>query len=258
VLAEPPRTPYDLNFRLFGFSIRIHPLFWLGAALLGAGTLDAGLHFLLIWIVVVLVSILVHELGHAVAYRRFGSDAHIVLWVFVGLAIGSSDVHGRKRRILVSLAGPFAGFILCGLVYASHLATGWGSQPGPVSFLYDNLIWVNLGWGIINLFPVFPLDGGQVSRELCEAARPGRGLRLSLQISLGVAAAVAVYSLTCMIGANIGGLGEVLAEIPWWARGKMMTAILFGCLAVQSYLLLQQVGPGVYYEGPDDRVPWEK
>ena len=79
MLAEPNRTPYDLNFRLFGFPVRIHPLFWLGAVLLGGWTFDLGLEYAAIWVAVVFVSILVHELGHAIAFRTFGVDSHIVL-----------------------------------------------------------------------------------------------------------------------------------------------------------------------------------
>jgi stage IV sporulation protein FB len=259
VFAEPARTPYDLNFRLFGFAVRIHPLFWLGAALLGAGTLNAGLHFLLIWILVVLVSILVHELGHAVAFRRFGSDSHIVLWMFGGLAVPYSAVASRWRRIVVSLAGPTAGFILCGVVYGTHKLTGWGAGNGlPVTYFYLALILVNLFWGIFNLLPVFPLDGGQVAKELCEARWRGRGLLIAFKISIAVAAAVAIYSLVCAIEERSGG-GPLTDNLPWWVpRGSIFTAILFAMLAVQNYQFLQQVGRGIYYEAPDDRVPWER
>jgi Zn-dependent protease len=259
VFAEPARTPYDLNFRLFGFPIRIHPLFWLGAALLGANALNDGLHFLLIWIIVVFVSILVHELGHAVAFRRFGAGSHIVLWIFGGLAVPSNAVIGRWRRIVVSLAGPVAGFVLCGIVYGTHRLTGWGRENGLlVAQLYLWLVWVNLFWGIFNLLPVFPLDGGQVSRELCEAQWRGRGLQIALKISIVVAGAVAIYSLACWFETKNGG-GPLLDNLPWWVpRGGIYTAILFVMLAVQNYQFLQQFGRGVYYEGPDDRVPWER
>jgi Zn-dependent protease len=260
VFAEPARTPYDLNFRLFGFPVRIHPLFWLGAALLGASTLNAGLHFMLIWIVVVLISIMVHELGHAFAFRRFGADSHIVLWMFGGLAVPDSGVNGKWRRILVALAGPFAGFVLCGLVYGTHKLTGWGlpANGAPVTFMYVMLIIVNLYWGVLNLLPVFPLDGGQVARELCEAKWRGRGLQVALKISIGVAAAVAIYSVVTWIEMRNGG-GPLTDLLPLWVpRGSIFLAILFVLLAVQSYQLLQQVGRGYYYEGPDDRVSWDK
>ena len=126
MFAEPARTPYDLNFRLFGFPVRIHPLFWLGAALLGASTLDAGLHFLLIWIARGLVSILVHELGHAVAFRGSVRDSHIVLWMFGGLAVPYSGVTGRWRRICRFAGRADRGVHSVRLVYGSHKLTDWG------------------------------------------------------------------------------------------------------------------------------------
>jgi stage IV sporulation protein FB len=259
VFAEPARTPYDLNFRLFGFPVRVHPFFWLGAGLLNAELLNAGLHFLLIWIAVVFVSILVHEMGHALAFRRFGSDSHITLWMFGGLAVPYSAVIGRWRRILVALAGPLAGFLLCGLVYGSNKLNNWGLENGVIILnLYAWLVVVNLYWGIFNLLPVFPLDGGQVSKELCDAKWRGYGLPMALRISIGVAGAVAIYSVLCWFEMQNGG-GPITDNLPWWfPRGSIFTAILFALLAVQNYQLLQQVGRAVYYEAPDDRVPWEK
>ncbi len=261
MLAEPDRTPYDLTFRLFGFPVRVHPLFWIGALLLGASTLQAGVEFLAIWVAVVFVSILVHEMGHALAYRAFGCGSYIVLWIFGGLAIGSPDVRTRNQKILVSLAGPFAGFVLCGIVYGTHLATGWGSIKHGllVWFLCDTLILVNLYWGILNLLPVYPLDGGQVSRELCQRRSPSRGLRLSFQISIAVAVAVAVYSVVCAIEARSAPPGFLAGVLPvWFPRGSFYTALLFGLLAYQSYQLMRFQGQGYYYEAPDDRLPWER
>jgi len=260
VLAEPDRTPYDLNFRLFGIPVRVHPLFWLGAALLGAPTLTAGLGYLAIWIAVVFVSILVHELGHAFAFRRFGSRSHIVLWMFGGLAVPHAGIAGRWRRIVASLAGPAAGFVLCALVWGSARLTDWPVTGGkPVVYLYVALFLVNLYWGVMNLLPVFPLDGGQVSRELCDAKWRGRGFAVALKISIGTAVAVAVYSLVCELEGRSGRAG-LTSVLPWWVpRGSFFTAILFGLLAAQSYQILQQLrGGGFYSEAPDDRVPWER
>ena len=129
MLAEPDRTPYDLRFRFLGFPVRVHPWFWIATLLLnGDGLLRLGPEYLLIWIVVVFVSILVHELGHALAFRRFGADADIVLYAFGGLAIPTNSIAGRGRRILVSLAGPIAGFVLFGIVYGTNQAFEWGQS----------------------------------------------------------------------------------------------------------------------------------
>lgn len=260
MLVEPERTNYDLKFRLFGFAVRVHPLFWLFTALLGANTLDAGMIYLLIWIAAAFVSILVHELGHAFAFRRFGTDAHIVLYAFGGLAVPWHAVSGRGRRIVVSLAGPFAGFALCGLVYGSQKAFNWAGPEAtlPVIWLYRSLIFINLFWNIFNLFPVFPLDGGQVCREVCTMLSRRRGTRISLEISIAVGGLVALYGFACAIEARNGG-GWLTANLPvWFPRGTLWTGILFAILAVQSYQLLQQRDwTEPHWDYNDDRPPWK-
>ncbi|QJW99748.1 site-2 protease family protein [Frigoriglobus tundricola] len=264
MLVEPERTPYDLRFRFLGFPVRVHPWFWIATVLLnGDGLLKIGPEYLLIWVGVVFVSILVHELGHALAYRRFGADANIVLYAFGGLAIGSHIVSGRGRRILISLAGPVAGFVLCGLVYGTNQALEWGQSaderaPNGLEpwFLYHQLIWVNLIWGLFNLLPVLPLDGGQISREVCGMIWGPRGKRIALQISFAVALAVVAYSMFCAIDSGQYGAG-IMNSLPWWfLRGGVYSAILFGFLAYESYRLLQRVEwTDTHW---DDRLPWER
>jgi stage IV sporulation protein FB len=261
VLLDPGRTPYDMNFGIFGFRVRIHPYFWLCTGLFSLHLLRGTYpEFWFIWMAIVLVSILVHELGHAFAFRLFGCRAYIVLYAFGGLAISNYVLRSRFRRILISLAGPFAGFVLAGLLYLSNDLTGWGEfqlhRPHRW-FLYTNLLYVNFFWGLLNLLPVFPLDGGQVAREFCEWRWPGRGERLSLRTSIWVAVAIAVYSFICAVEKRADKL-HFINEIPWYLRGTPYIGILFLFLAYINYQLLQRFGRGMYYEAPDDRLPWER
>ena len=260
MFVDPERTQYDLKFRLFGFAVRVHPLFWLVMALFGSNLLDQGLSHLLIWIAAAFVSILVHELGHALAFRRFGTDAHIVLYAFGGLAVPWHTVAGRGRRIVVALAGPLAGFALLGLVYGSNQALNWAGPeaPPPMNRLYRSLFFINLYWNILNLLPVFPLDGGQVCRELCSKWSRRRGTRISLEISIAVGGLIALYSFACAIEMRNGG-GWLLANVPWWFPiGTLWTGILFAVLAVQSYQLLQQRDwTEPHWDYNDDRPPWK-
>ncbi|MFM8273839.1 MAG: site-2 protease family protein [Gemmata sp.] len=261
MLADPGRTPYDLRFRVLGFPVRVHPLFWLFTVLFNGDQLlrpPFGVEFLLAWVAVVFVSILVHELGHALLFRRYGAGSYVVLYAFGGLAIPTRPISGRGRRIMVALAGPGAGFVLCGLVYGSNLALGWGEiQNGLlVRFVYHQLVFVNLSWGLLNLLPVYPLDGGQVSRELCGMRLGGRGLRASLKISFGTALAAVAYSLFFALDMSEMG-ADLTRHLPYWVpRGTVYTAILFGLLAYTSYQMLQQSGR--YDSYADDRVPWER
>ena len=125
LLQQPSATPYDLQFSIAGIPVRVHPLFWLIAILFGS---SGNLLFLPVWVFVVFTSILIHELGHAFAFRRFGQRSHIVLHFGGGLTIPESVAWGggwasvalsRGQEIFISLAGPFAGFLQ--LVSLQHL-----------------------------------------------------------------------------------------------------------------------------------------
>ena len=129
LLGEPPRTQGDLNFSLFGIPVRVHPLFWLVALLLGARS--GGAAEIVTWIVALFVSILFHELGHAMAARAYGFQPSITLYGMGGLASYNqpggyrSRGHGPLGQVLISAAGPGAGFLLAavivaGIVLSSH------------------------------------------------------------------------------------------------------------------------------------------
>lgn len=241
---EPPLTRYDLRFNLAGIPVRVHPLFWLVTLLFGAsfGNLPA----LLVWVVAVFVSLLVHELGHALAMRFYGRPSRIVLYFGGGLTVPESTSWGYQRvdvsltanqEIVVSLAGPGAGFLLAGLVLAGGIAAGgsmtivllFGLLPFPffsfpagmgfLNLIVESLLWVNIFWGLVNLVPVFPLDGGQVARMVWIQTDPWDGVRKSLRLSVVAGAVVALAGLILM--------------------QSIFIAILFGLLAFQSYQALQ-------------------
>ena len=87
LLGEPPPTQGDLHFRILGFPVRVHPFFWVSTLLLGMGGGEADPVETLIWIGVVFISILVHELGHAVMQRRYGGRPWVTLYGLGGLAV---------------------------------------------------------------------------------------------------------------------------------------------------------------------------
>jgi membrane-associated protease RseP (regulator of RpoE activity) len=152
--------------------------------------------------------------------------------------VGSAEVGlTPNQHIAVSLAGPFSGFALAGLVLALGVALGGdltittllGIIPIPLvimpygsgilSDLFVTAVWVNIFWGIINLLPVYPLDGGHVSRYILIQRDPWNGIRVSLWISVVA-----------------GGLLAVLGVL---AFGSIYMGFLFGLLAFQSFQMLQ-------------------
>jgi stage IV sporulation protein FB len=219
-----PPTQFDLNFRLAGIPVRVHPLFWLLALFLGLNLPPA---LLVIWIPVVFVSILVHEMGHAVVIRSFGWWPSILLYTFGGLAFYQQSRRDPGKQMLISLAGPAAGFVLAGIVVAALYATGHPERftfgEGPIGITWSRpslqnsnlgalaefLLEVNIFWGLFNLLPIFPLDGGQFLRELLTWMRVPDALVKSLWVSVIVAVACAIYMIQLKLYFNAMLLGSL-------------------------------------------------
>jgi stage IV sporulation protein FB len=259
----PQPTPFDLHWRMFGIDVRVHPFFWLMAVVIGWFWFELrGIPFLLLWVLCVFVSVLAHEMGHVLMGRRFGSYGHILLYSFGGLAFDAGNVRERWQRVLVSFAGPFAQFLLLLLVIAasSVLLPEWRELVTSV-LLRDGLILVimratvpealvtmllliNFYWTILNLLPIYPLDGGHISREILEGLLGHRGLLISLGVSLGLAALLAVQMVW-----------PIIPHFPY--RGGVYMAIFFALMAVSSYQLLQLELNRRPRRYEDDRLPWE-
>jgi Zn-dependent protease len=240
-LLEPETTQFDLRFKLFRTWVRVHPMFWLLSAALGWGWMREGIGWLLLWVGCVFLSILVHEFGHILAGQAFGRPGYIVLYSFGGLAIGDFQVPRRWQRIVISLSGPAAGFVLLGVVWfiKNHLLTQvdqqfWKQRPTLALGVFTGYLmlwWINLVWGIVNLLPIWPLDGGHVSREIFSALFPGNGLRLSLGLSFVLAGLGALYILLTLYN----------PDLPHFGLGSGINALFLGLLALQSFQLLQHV-----------------
>ena len=200
MLGNVAPTEFDLRFSLFGIPVRVHPLFWAVAAYMGWNGEDPKMT--LIWIACVFISILVHELGHAVMAKYFGWPPEIVLYHFGGLAI-YQPYSGltTQRSIIISAAGPLAGFGLYGAVlFFKHASIRYGfwnnlsaEMLDYISAAFYYLLFINLYWGLINLAPVLPLDGGHICDDICKSVKRYRGDILALQISMVVAVGLAAY-----------------------------------------------------------------
>jgi Zn-dependent protease len=160
-------------FRLFGIPVTIHPSFLVIAALLGfSGRLPVT--YLVAWVVVVFISILIHELGHALTARSYGAEVEIELNAIGGLT--SWAVPGEElspgRRALVAAAGSGVGVIFGAMVWLFERFTG--PYVEVAGFVVRNLIVVNVLWGLLNWLPIRPLDGGHLFSSLLQKVIPSR------------------------------------------------------------------------------------
>lgn len=241
LIAEPQPTKFDVHFSIGKIPVRVHPMFWLISILFGALGSYGNIHVFVsigLWTAAVFVSVLVHELGHALAAKAHGWPPRIVLYAMGGLAIYSPTRHTRKSRIIIDFMGPGAGFILGGIILAAVLLSGHsvplpglgidvGSGPsftaggGRLELFVLFMLYVNFFYGLLNLAPVQPLDGGGIARAIIEKFRPRDSWAVSFKVGIATAIGLAIAAL-----------------VAWQS---VFLAVLFGMLAYNNWQMLQQV-----------------
>ena len=187
-------TPFDVRLVAFRIPIRVHPTFWIMMAFLGWDADRPDLTF--IWVVCGFFSVLVHELGHALTSAMFGWSSLIVLYFGGGLAISDRNQNSSPwKNILVSLMGPGAGFLFLAFVIAVQIVLRmnhiWDSDYR--NEILRDLVVMNFFYGVFNLIPVLPLDGGHVSLSMFEILRLRDPLRAALVLGAIVSGAAAYF-----------------------------------------------------------------
>jgi Zn-dependent protease len=202
-----------LTVRLLGFPVQIQLTFLLlGFFIVGTGLNAIGI---VLWMATVFLSVLLHELAHAVAARWFGARVHsITIHAFGGVTMWSEStvpVRGWKRFV-VAAAGSGVGLVL-GLVLYQFVRMGlFGTVaerfiPSPIRFLLFNpidlqsalvfvvgaFIWVSVLWGIVNWLPVSGLDGSTMLAELLRPFLGGRTAQVTRYIGIATAIALGIY-----------------------------------------------------------------
>ncbi len=194
---------------------RIHPLFFLFLLLY-------AYYGLIFEVLVVLASVLLHELAHTVVARRLHLRiTEIELFPFGGQAKTEDFVAANpENEVCVALAGPGTSLALAGLAWS---AVRWGDPR--LFFLFK----VNLVLGLFNLLPVLPLDGGKVARAALSLKWGWRKATVNVarlgQITGFLICACGLYTgAYSFAGANLFFLGLFL----WWAARRESKLIGYG------------------------------
>jgi len=171
--------------RVAGIDLFLHPtLLILLAVVAVLGGLPAVILYTLVF-----GCVLLHELGHALAARRFGIETEdITLYPIGGVARLERLPRSPGAELVIALAGPAVNVVI-----AATLALV-GGLAGPWA---DTLMKINVGLVLFNLLPIFPMDGGRVLRALLSGAiGRGRATEVAATIGQGVALAAGFYGLT--------------------------------------------------------------
>lgn len=182
------------HFSVFGVPVRIHPSFAFLALLLGYllfSSPDSEMAYAMIalWIPIVTIAILVHELGHALVGRAFGLAPFVTLHGMGGVTQFDGRAHralSHGKRVLITLAGPLAGIAVGGGTLAAWVLL----SPLPDSVAERALqagVFTTLGWGIMNLIPMMPLDGGHIVATVLDKLFGIRGVLFARVASIALA-----------------------------------------------------------------------
>ena len=162
------------------------------------------------------VSILIHELGHAVVALRYGLRTRsITLFIFGGVAQLEKDPRDGRAEFWMAAAGPLVSLTLAGLFYACAALPFVGPSGAAVA---KYLALINLVLALFNLVPAFPMDGGRLLRgALWESMGKARATRIASGAGTVFAFLLifaGVFSL--LRGDGLGGVWYIL--IGWFIK----------------------------------------
>jgi stage IV sporulation protein FB len=205
-------TPGSLRFRLLGFPVAIN---W-SVLFVGALIVTSRLPILAIFLFfpAAIVSILIHELGHALAARRLGGSVEsVVLYMMGGLTTWSARASlSPSKRIFISAAGSGTEIIVGAGVFAlmktgvlgdvavhvmSHPFDNGFWQAGYaeqyIAYTAGAFVWVSVMWGVLNWLPIGGFDGSHMLREFMVMRNPQRGYDIARNISIVASIALFLY-----------------------------------------------------------------
>jgi Zn-dependent protease/CBS domain-containing protein len=162
-------------FRVGGTEIRIHLTFfllllWFGTIHFRQGGMNAALYGVA-FILAVFACVVLHELGHAAAARRYGiATPKITLLPIGGLAELERMPEKPREEIVVALAGPAVNVVIAAVLLIfmqfSFDPSSMAEIEDPARGFLPRLAAVNVILVLFNLIPAFPMDGGRVLRAV--------------------------------------------------------------------------------------------
>ena len=195
------------SFRLVtlaGIRIEVHVTFLLMVAGLALFQSNSNPVWLTVSeLLLMFACVLLHELGHALAARRYGIQTReIVLLPIGGVARLERMPEKPSQEVVVALAGPGVNVILATAIGAALVALGVTPEQAierADKGMLEFLLFANLAMLLFNLIPAFPMDGGRVLRAVLAMTMPyARATRIAAQVGQGFALLFAIAGVVVL------------------------------------------------------------
>ncbi|HET8713348.1 MAG TPA: site-2 protease family protein [Gemmatimonadales bacterium] len=194
--------------RIAGIDLRVHATFlfllvWAALAGYQVTHTASGAARGVVFILALFLSVVLHELGHALTARRFGVPTRDITLLPIGGVARLAHIPREPRQELrVALAGPAVTLAIIVVLYAVQAVLGFpplGSTQDAVAgrgTLLSQLMWANVTLLVFNLLPAFPMDGGRVLRASLALRMPyGRATALAARVGQGFALVFGIIGL---------------------------------------------------------------
>lgn len=193
-----------ISFTLFRVQVTIHPSLWVMLLLLSAlfTGFSAGVPGVALFAVALFLCLLTHEMGHSLVGRCLGGGQPEIYLAWLGAdSCNESARLTRTQGILMTAAGPLASLlpvllvtivltfilgnpadalaVLGGLLQGQIPAVFMEMYPPMVMVFALYLVQISVWWSLLNLLPVFPLDGGQIMHGLMRSTQSMHRLSLA-------------------------------------------------------------------------------
>lgn len=180
-----------MHFRLFNIPVTIQPGFWLFLLFFTRIYRDPSIESLT-WGGILILSLLIHECGHALTARYYGIQPNITLEAFGGSTHFDSYTLTPKQQFLITFNGPLFESSLIILSYAL-LKSGVFEHHTYLQYLCHVTMRLNILWCLLNLIPVIPLDGGYLLRYLLEKKFGVKGYKTGIIVGIICVVLIAPY-----------------------------------------------------------------
>lgn len=178
-----------------GIPIRVHLSFLIILLWLVLGSSEGGGLSEALFVLLVFVCVLVHELSHALVAKRFGVQTRdITLYPFGGIASILAQP-SPKGELLISLAGPITNIIIAAGLFPFVDKAILEKRELDTLTLVDRLFVTNIALAVFNLLPALPMDGGRVLRATLNLLHVKQATKIAARVSQGLCVIIAITAL---------------------------------------------------------------
>ena len=182
------------------------------------------------------LSILAHEISHAIIAKRNGIGVRrITFWLFGGVSELEGEALSPGADYRIAVVGPFTSFVLAGLFWICELLLHGTGLAGLAGSALGWLAWMNLLLGAFNLMPAAPLDGGRVLRAILWRRSGNRVSAATSAARAGQAFAYFLIAMGVLEFLAVGLIGLWFVFLGWFlltaARAEENSVVMRSALA---------------------------